>query len=254
MAPGLAAPPYASIIRSSSPIVPTQMMGARQNYGLDRLQFDQESPYPNPVRNPPPARYTQQAPPSPPLPSSAPPNMQQQMHQQQQHYPGLPSIPEQEKLARKSILKWNSTSSNGSHNYPQQQQDRKQRTSFDRASNGSSRTNGSLRSVGSGSGGSYGHGADIGRKTSVNSVSSDPAPPMGMSSSYDGAGPPRSPTIPEHGTSPPYQRHLGARSVSPAPSFASSHASIDESQFEMVSPKLQGGMAYPSVSHGGLAS
>ncbi|KAJ3522014.1 hypothetical protein NMY22_g12070 [Coprinellus aureogranulatus] len=45
-APGLAAPPYANIIRSSSPIIPTQMMGARQNYGLDRLQFDQESPYP----------------------------------------------------------------------------------------------------------------------------------------------------------------------------------------------------------------
>ena len=85
----------------------------------------------------------------------------------------------------------------------------------------------------------------------MNSTSSDLAPPMG--SSYESVGPLRSPTLSDMGTSPPSQSRLGARSVSPAASFASSHASIDESQFEIVSPKMNGDMPYPSPAFSGRA-
>ncbi|KAF6754282.1 hypothetical protein DFP72DRAFT_848475 [Ephemerocybe angulata] len=260
MAPGLSVPPYANIAtrNNSSPIIPAQMLPNRPGNSIANMRFDQESPYPNPVRNNSGARYTQR-PPSPPQPSPPPP----QQHQGSQF--SLPPIPEQEKLARKSILKWKSSSSNGSHHYPQDQPPG-QRMSFDRASNSSGRTNGS------GSGSSHGHG-----KASINSFSSDLAPPpspmmpdhfnghaghpgsrvpsftssSGGSSSYEAGGPLRSRT-PEtfsSSTSPPMHFHQ-PRAASPAASFTSSQ-SIDESQFEIVSPKLNGGFAYPNLPYSG---
>jgi hypothetical protein len=131
--------------------------------------------------------------------------------------------------------------------------------SFDRQSNASVRTNGS-----------YAPSLNNGRKASV---SSDLAPQLSpRMPDHFGNGRPsftgsehslRSPTSPmpmDSGSSlagsPPMQYHrpLGARSVSPAASFASSHASIDESQFEIVSPRMQGGMGYPTVHYNGNVS
>ncbi|KAJ2934338.1 hypothetical protein H1R20_g2749, partial [Candolleomyces eurysporus] len=241
MYPGLSVPPYANATRTNTqPIVPAQMLSNRPGSNLVGLRFDQESPYPNPVR---------QRPPSPPQ-NFPPPHMQG-------HPSQLASIPEQEALARRSLSqKWGSTSSNGHNHFPQdppgqQQQQPQQRVSFDRQSNASVRTNGS-----------YAPSLN-GRKTSI---SSDLAPQLSprMPDHFGGGRSPpsftgsehsmRSPTSPmEQSGSPPtqYHRPLGARSVSPAASFASSHASIDESQFEIVSPKMQGGMGYPNVHYNG---
>ena len=70
---------------NSSPIVPSKMMSSRGGNGLDKLHFDQESPYPMPSRRSPPSRPYQQA--GPPPPSSGP-------------------LEAQSNGVRKSILKW----------------------------------------------------------------------------------------------------------------------------------------------------
>lgn len=235
MAPGLSAPPYTNATRNNtSPIIPAQMLANRPGANLANLRFDQESPYPNPVRTSPP-----QPPPQP-----------QQLQQQQQ---GLESIPEQDGLVRRSNMQYKtSISSNGSgYHYSSQNQDQQspnQRMSFDRMSNTSGRTSGS-------GSGSYGHGQGSigranGRKTSVNSLSSDLAPPAPLRTKTPVTGELVGGASPSTSFGRPGV--LGdVRSASPATSFASSHASIDESQFEIVSPRLNGGFAQPPATQAG---
>ncbi|KAF9015747.1 hypothetical protein BDQ17DRAFT_1395959 [Cyathus striatus] len=98
------------------PIIAAQMLPGRSAATLDRLQFDQESPYPNPIR-----RYSPV--PKPPSPTQA------------------TSLPEKEKdktTTRKSILKsWKSSSSGSiSHTVVAEAPPR---SSFERANSGASR-------------------------------------------------------------------------------------------------------------------
>ncbi|TFK26809.1 hypothetical protein FA15DRAFT_692946 [Coprinopsis marcescibilis] len=226
---GLSVPQYAGR-NSASPIIPTQMLPGRQGGALDRLHFDQESPYPNPIR---PVRQPTREPSPPrqqqyqgPLSNHQHPQQHPQQHQQQQQQQThLPSIPE-----RKSILKWKSS---GPNQTQQQEYRSESRTSFDRMS---------MKSVRSG------------RNPSVASVSAGDLPSPPLHGNFSGAPPQgrqleyRQPVKGFDVASPPqYHRPLGARSVSPSHSLAS----IDSTQFEVVSPRLNTGMPYPTSYHGG---
>ena len=186
---------------------------------LDRLHFDQESPYP--VRRSPPIRQ-------PPRPPSPPP---------------LPSILEQEKpTARKSILKWKSSTNHATNSSVTHTSEAQPRSSFERP------------------------GAALnprGRRPSVINFGSTRASVTSPDSL------PPSPQIPEHFINksglehqrsrfaasptesyspPPRQSSLGA---SPPRSMASSSDSqekqpiFDASPFELVSPKPGGSLSYP---------
>jgi hypothetical protein len=190
---------------------------------LDRLYFDQESPYP--VRRSPPVRQVSR-PPTPPL----------------------PAIPKQEKPARKSILKWKSSTNHTTNPSISHTSESQPRSSFERpgAVVNSRGRRPSVINLGS---------------TRASVTSPDLLPP--------------SPQIPEHFVNkkglehqqsqrsrftgspaepyppPPRQSSQGALSSSPPRSMASSHSSqerrpsFDASQFEIVSPKSGGSLSYP---------
>ncbi|EFI28701.1 hypothetical protein CC1G_13727 [Coprinopsis cinerea okayama7 len=223
--------PFANRGNNNSPIIPTQMLPSRTGGALDRLHFDQESPYPNPIRT---VRYAPRTP-SPPQQQLL---QQQQQHfmQQQQQQGQLASIPEQqqqqEQLARKSILKWKSSAGANHHS-----QEYEPRSSFDRTSyNGAAAAGGP-------------HG---GRKASVTNFTSDMPPPSpflpdhlaagGMGMDMNG-GPSRAPSAASYAPS------FDPRPTSPSANSFTSDRSIDSSQFEIVSPRMGSGLPYPSTSY-----
>ena len=189
---------------------------------LDHLHFDQESPYP--VRRSPPIR------PPPRLPSPPP----------------LPPIPEQEKpTARKSILKWKSSSNHATNPSVTHTPEAQPRSSFERPGAGLNSRSRRPSVINFGS-------------TRASVTSPDPLPP--------------SPQIPEHfinksgglehqqsqrsrlavspteSYSPPQRlSSLGALPSSPPSSSDSQEKQpiFDASQFELVSPKPGGSLSYP---------
>ncbi|KAH6916665.1 hypothetical protein BKA70DRAFT_1250221 [Coprinopsis sp. MPI-PUGE-AT-0042] len=181
----------------SSPIVPTQMLPSRGQSAMDRFHFDQESPYPNPLRS------MRGAPRTP-----SPTNQNLPHHQTQPSQSGLSSIAEGQvdrgQQPHKSILKRTGSA--------QAERELNQ----DRMS-GMNGTNG-LRI------------ASNGRKASVASSFSHSSGDTQSSSSPPDGGMARRPSL--------------------APSYASQASSIDSSQFEFVSPKMNSGMAYPAAGYG----
>lgn len=221
----LSAPLHPGINRSSPMMTTHPQTQHVKASNLDRLHFDQESPYP--VRRSPPIR-------PPPRPPSPPP---------------LPSIPEQEKpTARKSILKWKSSTNHTTNPSVSHTSEAQPRSSFERpgAALNSRGRRPSVINFGS-------------TRASVTSL--DPLPP--------------SPQIPEHFINksglehqqsqrsrlavsptesyspPPRQSSLGVLPSSSPGSMASSGDSqekqltFDTSQFELVSPKPGGSLSYP---------
>jgi len=210
---------------NAGPIMTPHMQASRSASSLDRLHFDQESPYP--IRRSP-------RPPSP---------------------PALPAIPEQEKsVARKSILKWKSSSSNNnsngkSHKATPSTSESQPRSSFERPnSNGNSR--GRRPSV-------INFGSTRASVTSPDLPASPPIPSQYMSggSKVNGVGYVNGGGL-EHQSSQRSRPSLDSnhsrndRDTSPRPSMASSRDSLgsrpsfDASQFEFVSPKV-GTLSYP---------
>ena len=159
---------------------------------MDKLHFDQESPYPNPFKS------TRGSP--TPTPQVLP------HHQQHPSQAGLASITEGQVDSRarpqpqKSILKRTTSA---------------QAENAERASAMSGKGTNGLRIT-------------PGRKPSV----------AGSFSSGD-----------TQSSSPPNEGM--ARRPSLAPSFVSQASSIDSSQFEFVSPKMNSGMAYPNAAYHG---
>ncbi|KAJ3507423.1 hypothetical protein NLJ89_g6314 [Agrocybe chaxingu] len=217
---------------AGGPIITPHMQASRSASNLDRLHFDQESPYP--IRRSPPARQS-------PRPPSPPP---------------LPAIPEQEKnVARKSILKWKSSSnisSNSNGAIASSSTEPQPRSSFERpGANGNSRgRRPSVINFGS-------------TRSSVTSPELPPSPqiPSQFINAKNGAGGleqrssqrsklTASSTSTDLSYSPPQQGTLGTRSTSPPRSMTSSRdsqetrPSFDASQFEFVSPKA-GTLTYP---------
>lgn len=232
------------------PIITPYMQASKSASSLDRLHFDQESPYPTHRAAP-----SVQRSPRAPSPTS------------------LPAIPEgedQQPDARKSILRWKSAASTSSASSTQSQaQSERARASLDRSS-----TNSSGRGVGGGSGSSHN-----GRRPSVTnpygstrtSMTTPELPPSPHIPTQffvkPGGGPGAGAGGLDHRTasqrsrlttsstdskySPPKRQiSLGGRSVSPQRSMASSRdsqgsrPSFDASQFEFVSPK-GGTLSYP---------
>ncbi|TFK41906.1 hypothetical protein BDQ12DRAFT_568521, partial [Crucibulum laeve] len=218
--------PFSGRSNNPSPIIAAQMQPSRSGSGLDRLHFDQESPYP--IRRSPPVRYS----PRPPSP------------------PQLPSIPEKEKISvRKSILKWKSSStSNVSQIPPSEPQPR---SSFERT-NMAGAPRGRRPSV-------------INFGSTRSSVTSPDIPPSPQipehfingrnagSQDYRNSKASRlTASSYESSHSPPQkQQALSVRSTSPPRSMTSSRdsgetrPSFDASQFEIVSPKLGSTLSYP---------
>lgn len=211
-------------VNHNSPTTTTYPQHISKASNLDRLYFDQESPYP--VRCSPPVRQASR-PPSP---------------------PPLPAIPKQEKPARKSILKWKSSTNHTTNPSIGHTSESQPRSSLERPGpvvNSRGRRP-SVINFGS---------------TRASVTSPDLLPP--------------SPQIPEHFVNkkglehqqsqrsrfavspaelnppPPRQSSQGALSSSPPRSMASSHSSqerqpsFDASQFEIVSPKSGGSLSYP---------
>ena len=209
-------------INRNGPMLTTHPQHVKTS-NLDRLHFDQESPYP--VRRSPPARR----PPSPP--------------------PPLPPIPEQEKPAtRKSILKWKSSTNHATHPSVTHISEAQPRSSFERpgAALNSRTRRPSVINFGS-------------TRTSVTSL--DPLPPspqipehfinnnksglehqqqsqrsrFAMSPTESYSPPPRQSSLP-----------MGTLPSSPPRSSSDSEEPIfDNSQFELVSPKPGGSLSYP---------
>lgn len=226
----LSVPSYPGRNPNSGPIITPYMKASKAASNLDRLHFDQESPYPT-------HRTTSiRQSPRPPSP------------------PPLPAIPEQERVpdqeingGRKSILRWKSaasTSSNSStHSEPQP------RASLDRSNtNSSGGTGGRRPSV-------INYGST---RTSVTSPELPPSPQVTGQFVKNGgldhrisqrSGLTTSSTDSSY-TPPQRQISLGARSISPQRSMASSRdsqgsrPSFDASQFEFVSPKADM-LSYP---------
>jgi len=183
---------------------------------LDRLHFDQESPYP--VHCNPPVRQSPH-PPSPPL----------------------PSIPEQEKPARKSILKWKGHTTNPSVTAASEAQPR---SSFERP--GATVTSRGRRpSV-------INFGSTRASVTSPDLLPPSPRLPDHLVNKNGLSQMTRFAVAPTESYSPPpRQSSLGALPPSPARSMTSSHnseetqPSFDASQFEIVSPKSGNSLNYP---------
>ncbi|KAF8807948.1 hypothetical protein BYT27DRAFT_7338569 [Phlegmacium glaucopus] len=219
----LSAPLHPAMNRNS-PITTTHPQPAKAS-NLDRLHFDQESPYP--IHRSPPVRQSPR-PPSPPL---------------------LP-IPEQEKpAARKSILKWKSSTNHATNaSSVTLASEAQPRSSFERpgAAVSSRGRRPSVINFGS---------------TRASVTTPDPLPP--------------SPQIPDHFVNknglehrqsqrsklavssaelyspPPRQSSLGALPSSPPRSMASPHdseetrPSLDNSHFEIIPAKSGGSLSYP---------
>jgi len=195
---------------------------------LDRLHFDQESPYP--IRRTPPVR----PPPRPPSPPLSP----------------LPPIPEQEKPtapSRKSILKWKSSTNHHATNPSvTHTSEAHPRSSFERPGAGlSSRTR--RPSV-------INFGSTRASVTSPDLLPPSPQIPehfinkngLEHQQSQRSRFAAMSPT--ESYSPPPRQSSLGALSSSPPTSSDSQEQQqpiFDTSQFELVSPKPGGSLSYP---------
>lgn len=227
----LSIPSYPGRNPNPGPIITPFMQAAKAASSLDRLHFDQESPYP--VRMSPPVRQS----PRPPSPTQ------------------LPAIPEQEnKGTRKSILRWKSAGSASSVNSSASATAEPQpRSSFERPSaNGNSRgRRPSVINFGS-------------TRASATSPELPPSPqipnqyvkPGGLEhrqsqrSRLTTASSDSSYYPPQRQPSLQSQSSLGARSVSPPRSMTSSRdsegsrPSFDASQFEFVSPNA-GSLSYP---------
>ena len=207
--------------RNSPTARSTQPQDATMAANLDRRHFDQQSPYP--VHRCPPVRQS-------PRPPSPPP---------------MPPIPEQEKpTARKSILKWKSSTSHDTN--ASVSEEAQSRSSFERAAGAAVSSRGRPSVINFGS-----------TRTSV----TDPLPSHPPIPDYfinkngpEYQQPPRSrfvvsPT--ESYSPPPRQSSVATLPPSPARSKASSRGSqetrpsLDDSQFEIVSPRLGGSLNYP---------
>ena len=205
-------------INRSGPMMTTQPQHVKAS-NLDRLHFDQESPYP--VRRSPPTRR----PPSPP--------------------PPLPCIPEQEKsTTRKSILKWKSSTNHATNPSVTHTSEAQPRSSFERPGAALNSRNRRPSVINFGS-------------TRASVTSPDPLPPspqipehfINNKSGLEHQQSQRSRLTlsPESYSPPPWQGTLPA---SPPKSMASSSDSekepnFDTSQFELVSPKPGGSLSYP---------
>ncbi|KAF8963863.1 hypothetical protein BDZ97DRAFT_1818259 [Flammula alnicola] len=231
----LSIPSYQGRNPNPGPIITPHMQVAKSSSSLDRLHFDQESPYPMPTRRSPSARQS-------PRPPSPPP---------------LPVIPEQEKaVARKSILRWKSAASTTSTSSSQStsSSEPQPRTSFERPSTTAS-SRGRRPSI-------INFGSST--RTSVTSPDLPPSPQIPSQYVKQGGLDHRTSQLSRLTTSstdssyspPQRQASLGARSSSPPRSMASSRdsqgsrPSFDASQFEFVSPK-GGTLSYPynSLDH-----
>ncbi|KAF9567857.1 hypothetical protein CPC08DRAFT_680638 [Agrocybe pediades] len=239
----LSIPSYPGRNPNPGPIVTPFMQAARTASNLDRLHFDQESPYP--VRMTPSIRQSPRA----PSPTQ------------------LPAIPEQDgKGGRKSILRWKSagsSSSGGSSvNGTVSGGEPQPRSSFERPPSANSNPRGRRPSV-------INFGST--RGSAVTSPDLPPSPQIPNQYVRPGAGagagglehrqsqrsrlttsstdssyfpPQRQPSLQSQSSS------LGARSASPPRSLASSRdsegsrPSFDASQFEFVSPTA-GSLSYP---------
>ena len=247
--------PHGGRSTQAIPIVAAQMQSSKGSASMDRLHFDQETPYP--IR-----RMLSQSPqltppsnlPSPdsrfsdlPLPNTPPPAIPST---------NPPPPPEKEKpSARKSILKgWKSATSSATQPPPVVEP----RSSIERSSMERPNANGAIRSK---------------RPNVLNFGSSrrsmaSPPPPLDI---------PPSPQIPQQYINPPRHEHrqsmksrlmsgsvdlsnsnllsrnrtLEARPSSPQQSMRSSRSSqdtrpsFDTSQFEIVSPKMNSTLSYP---------
>lgn len=214
-------PSYPGRNPNPGPIITPYMQASKSGSNLDRLHFDQESPYPT-HRSVPSVRQS----PRPPSPTA------------------LPAIPEGENAgARKSILRWKSAASTSSSSSSQSvpSSDHQTRTSLDRTS-----TNGS----------SYGRRPSVNNyastRTSVTTPDLPPSPQIPNHLVKTGALDHRTSSQRSRLTSsstdsshspPKRQISLNARPESPQRSMASSRdsqgsrPSFDASQFEFVSPK-----------------
>lgn len=239
----LSIPSYPGRNPNPGPIITPHMQAAKAaTSGLDRLHFDQESPYP--TRRSPTVRQS----PRPPSPTS------------------LPVIPEQEKnIPRKSILRWKSAAaSTTAGSAPAPQPEPQARSSFERpGANPSAR--GRRPSV-------VNFGSTRASATSPDLLPPSPQIPTqfmppAAKNGLDHRGSQRSrltTSSTDSSYSPPKRQasllsqtsSLGARSYSPPRSMASSRdsqgsrPSFDASQFEFVSPKA-GTLSYPynSLDH-----
>ena len=209
-------------INRNAPMMTTHPQHVKAS-NLDRLHFDQESPYP--VRRSPPVRR----PPSPP--------------------PPLPPIPEQEKpTTRKSILKWKSSTNHATNPSISHTSEAQSRSSFERPGAALNSRNRRPSVINFGS-----------TRTSVASL--DPLPPSPQipehfinnkgGLEHQQSQKSRLVVSPKELCSPPpRQSSLGILPSSPQRSMASSSDSerepiIDTSQFELVSPKPGGSLSYP---------
>jgi hypothetical protein len=192
---------------------------------LDRLHFDQESPYP--VRRSPPVRR----PPSPPP------------------IPPLPPIPEQEKpTTRKSILKWKSSTNHAAHPSLSHTSEGQPRSSFERPGGSLNSRNRRPSVINFGS-----------TRTSV--TSPDPLPPSPQipehfisNNNNNKSGVERQQSQKSRLAVSPTESRQPSLGTLPLPSPRSMSSSsdseekepiFDTSQFELVSPKPGGSLSYP---------
>ena len=199
----------------NSPTMTAHPQHARAGSDLDRLHFDQESPYP--VRRSP-------RPPSPP--------------------PPMPSIPEQEKPTRKSILKWKSSTNHATN--ASVSSEAPPRSSFERPGTGASSRGRRPSVINFGSTRTSVTSADIppnpqipDRFVNKNGLEHQQMQRLKLAAS---------PT--ESYSPPPRQSSLApmpsSLPISAASSFDSQETrSFDGSQFEIVSPKSGGSLNYP---------
>lgn len=225
--------PFAA--RSHAPIVVSHMLPSGRE-PFDRLHFDQESPYP--IRRAPPPRY----PSRPPSPAQSPPISVQQLPPANMPPPQpIQSFSQMEvpvqKSARKSILKWKSSSSTSSSSSKTEPQTLKSRRP-------------SLISFGS-------------SNKTAESLADIPPSPHIPDQFLAGAQPEQWPSRRgAHLTTPSTDSSMtfsggrkssltanSVRSASPAYSLTSSQSrpSIDSSHFEMVSPRMPT-LAYPHTT------
>ena len=228
--PGLSVPQFQGRNPNPGPIITPHMRASKTSSGLDRLHFDQESPYPT-------HRSTSSSIRQSPRPPSPPP---------------LPAIPEQEKgTVKKSILRWKSTASTASTQSTNSASEAQPRTSFERPGSAASSRGRRPSVINFGS-----------TRASVTSPDLPPSPQIPNQYVHSKNGldhrtsqRSRLTTSPSDSYSPP-QTQASPRSSSPPRSMASSRdsgetrPSFDVSQFEFVSPK-SGTLTYPynSIDH-----
>ncbi|KAF9531862.1 hypothetical protein CPB83DRAFT_785578 [Crepidotus variabilis] len=210
------------------PITTPHMRQASRSTGnLDRLHFDQESPYPTRVTSTAPRQSPR--PPSPPQLPAIP----------EKDQPAPPPQEQEKNTTRKSILKWRSgnNNANGTHKSTGSTSEPQPRQSFERPNTANGGGRGRRPSV-------INFGST--RAASVSSQEIPKSPPL--PSQFASQANPTSGAS----SSPPFKQPVpSTRSVSPQRSMASSRDSIgsrpsfDVSQFEFVSPQAGGTLNYP---------